>query len=180
MLKRRHIAVLIAGLFVGAQVGLAGVSESTGAAEQEYSEPAPVQAEYLEPATAQSEAVDQVAVTTSSMEEPRGIGARLAAIGARIFAPPVSGNAFPPSADDHLTMLPAQIAYFDRLEASRSAGGNQWVAANADAAFPRSDGEFNLLPSVISHFDRLEPSRFATVPQTMSGSSDISLASANE
>ena len=185
MLSKRRIAVLIAGLFVGAQVGVAAVSDTRDdaalppSAEQEYMEPAPVQAEYIEPAPAQAESVEPAQVqaesvepaparsevtVTTSRDEPRGIRATLASIRAKILGS-AGGDAFPVSNSlDDVKMLPAQVAHFDRLEADRLAAGIQWVA-NGDA-FPRSNSvdDVSLLPAQIAHFERTDV-RLAAAPR---------------
>lgn len=174
MLSKRRIAVLIAGLFVGAQVGVAAVSDTSEtalppSAEQEYVEPAPAQAEYLEPAPAQSESADQVTVT---MDEPRGIRATLPSIRANLLVP-VGGDAFPASNSiDDVRMLPAQVAYFDRLEADRLAAGTQWVARGD--AFPRSNSvdDVSLLPAQIAYFERTDV-RLAAAPSERMARSGI-------
>ena len=118
MLSKRRIAVLIAGLLVGAQVGVAAISEESNlppSAEQEYLEPAPAQAEYVEPAPAQAEPVDPVAAP--GPVEPREAPATQAEARESVF----------PFSADEWKMLPAQIAYFDRLEATKLAASNQTV-----------------------------------------------------
>ena len=163
MLSKRRIAVLIAGLLVGAQVGVAAISEESNlppSAEQEYLEPAPAQAEYVEPAPAQAEPVDQVAAP--GPVEPREAPATQAE---------ARGDAFPSSADEW-KMLPAQIAYFDRLEASRRAAGIELVARGD--AFPSSADEWKMLPAQIAYFDRVEATRLAASNETVTRS-DVSL-----
>ena len=119
MSQRHIIAILIAGLFVGVQVGLADVSESTYSDEQEYVEPAPIQAE-LEPAPAQAEPLDEVAV--ASLAEPSEIHA----------APTVvSENVFPRS-DGEYDMMPSVIAYLDRLEATRLAAARNTMSGSSE------------------------------------------------
>ena len=161
MLSQRRIAVLIAGLLVGAQVGVAALSEDSdlaASAEQEYVEPAPLQAE--ESAPAQAEPVDQVAA-------PGPVELRAAPV----TQAEARASVFPFSVDDW-QMLPAQIAYFDQLEASRRAAGIVWVARGD--AFPSSADEWKLLPAQIAYFDRLEATKMAASNQTET-SSDISL-----
>ena len=120
-MSQRRIAVLIAGLLVGAQAGVAAISEESNlppSVEQEYLEPAPAQAEYVEPAPAQAEPVDQVAAP--GPVEPRETPATQAEARESVF----------PSSTDEWKMLPAQIAYFDRLEATRLAAGDQTVTSS--------------------------------------------------
>ena len=169
-MSQRRIAVLIAGLLAGAQVGVAAISDESNlppSAEQEYLEPAPAQAEYVEPAPAQAEPVDQVAAP--GPVEPRETPATQAEARESVF----------PSSTDEWKMLPAQIAYFDRLEADRLAAGIQWVARGD--AFPRSNSvdDMSLLPAQIAYFDRLEATRLAAGDQTVT-SSDISLRGMGE
>jgi len=158
-MSQRRIAVLIAGLLAGAQVGGAAINDESNlppSAEQEYLEPAPEQAEYVESAPAQSEPADQVTVTGST---------------STILAP-VSGDAFPVSnSPEDMRMLPAQLAYFDRLEADRLAAGIQWVARGD--AFPRSNAveDMSPLPAQIAYFDGREATRVATNDQTGTSSS---------
>lgn len=196
MLSKRRIAVLVAGLFVGAQVGVAAVSETSEtalppSAGQEYVEPAPAQAESIAPAPAQAESLPQAespaqaeyvapapalsestAQVTVAMDEPRGIRGTMASIRARVLVR-VGGGAFPVSNSiDDVSMLPAQVAYFDRLEADRIAAGIQWVARGD--AFPRSNSadDVSLLPAQIAHFDRTDV-RLAAAPRARMALSGI-------
>ena len=153
MLSKRRIAVLIAGLLVGAQVGVAAISEESNL-------PPSAEQEYLEPAPAQAEPVDQVAAP--GPVEPRETPATQAEARESVF----------PSSTDEWKMLPAQIAYFDRVEATRLAASNETVT-RSDVSLLRGAAEklANLLRPRAQSADQEIPEHVGLVENSSSSDS---------
>ncbi len=178
MLKRR-IAVLIAGVFIGTQVGMAAEDQETFSAadndqyvtpETTQNGPAPSDvAEISSPVVAYAEpAVD---IGPPVVTNPTGPVARIDAVPPSaddmVWTPlpaqakyleeraarmqtAVRGDVFPPSASDTFwTPLPAQARYFEERAARTQ------TALRGDV-FPPSADELagRLLPSQVSYFDR--------------------------
>ncbi len=171
MLHRRGIAVLIAGLLVGTQVGIAAIdlpeAEVEESEELAYVEPAPSQAEAL-PEADQAERADQDATASLAPES----GYVLPAAPANLVSAPTS-DVFPRSADE-LEMLPALAAYLDRKAATTVLTGAP------GPVFPESADELPMLPAMVAYFDRLEATRMAGTDQgtTRSEASEVSVVSA--
>lgn len=170
MLQRRHIALAIAGLLVGAQIVGAVTSTSTPSSESaEYAEPAPpAQAESIEPAgepAAAATAAEETgyvipftggmrisilpsAAFPSSGEEQTMLPALAEYLDKRAATMILTGAPGPvfPTSGDEWTMLPAQVAYFDQLEATRMAAGDQQLLARSDVTAPAAAQEPNVLP----------------------------------
>lgn len=172
MLHRRSIAVVIAGLLVGAQAGIAAISlpesESEEYAEASYAEPAPVVAESAEAAAPEAEPVEQAA---SAVEEAAPARDAVVSAAPDTQAAFVPSTVFPSSADD-VSILPALAAYLDRKAATQLTGAPGPV-------FPSSADEWRLLPAVIAYFDRLEATRLAAREQAVA-QNEISLPAAAE
>lgn len=167
MLHRRGIAVLISGVLVGAQIGIAAIDlPETGAeefAEPEYVEPAPSQAE----APPQDELADQGA-TIGLTEES---GYVLPSVPGKVVLAP-RNDVFPRSCDE-LEMLPALAAYLDRKAATTILTGAP------PPVFPQSTDDLPMLPAMVAYFDRLEATRLAGNDQSTTGS-DVSWFSATK
>lgn len=150
MLQRRHIAIVIAGLLVGAQIVGAVTSDSSPAASAEgYAEQAPVPAEATAPV---AEPVSDTTVTESSgyvIPLPGG------------FRIPVSlSGTFPSSAEDQ-QMLPALAEYLDKRAATIALTGGP-------SGFPSAGEEWGpMLPAQVAYFDQLEATRMAAREQQM-------------
>jgi hypothetical protein len=149
MLKRRHIAVLMASLLIGAPVGVAAVSEGllSSSPEGEYMEAVPGEGEYVATAPADTQSVDSLATADQMEPEARAV----------TYAK-TDESVFPPSTDVRV-MLPAEIAYLDRLEASRRAAGIVLIARGD--VFPPSTDERIKLPAEIAYLDQFEATRLA-------------------
>lgn len=155
MLQRRHIAVLIAGLLVGAQiVGAVSSESSPSSAGEGYAEPTPIQAESTE-AVAEPVSGTAVAEETGYVIPFTG--------GLRVSVAP--SDTFPSSADDE-KMLPALAEYLDRRAATTMLTGAP------GPVFPTSGEEWIMLPAMIAHFDQREATRMAARDQ-MVARSDI-------
>lgn len=164
MVTNRRIAMLIAGMLVGAQVGIASMGGPAAGSEQSE---IPLQADATEPTTAPEQLEPQAAAeqATPSEQQPSVepgyvTPARPATLADATF-PPLHSDVFPPSTDDR-PLLPAVVAYFERKAANT-------LLANAGAAespFPESTepGE-RILPVQIAYFDRLETQRLAAAEQ---------------
>ena len=161
-MSQRRIAVLIAGMLAGAQVGIAAIDGSSSATE-----------EYAEVAPAQGEAVEQ---ETTAEQPPTGepipAGESIAAAGqqrpieagyviparprtlADVTLPPLHSDVFPPSTDDR-PLLPALAAYLDRKAASTKLSGA------TPPVFPPSEEGGRMLPTQVAYFDRIEAARVA-------------------
>lgn len=168
MLYRRGIAVLIAGLLVGTQIGIAAIdlseTEVEESAEPAYVEPAPSQAE----APPQAELADQGAAANLAPE----IGYVLPPARDNVVSAPRS-DVFPRSADE-LEMLPALAAYLDRKAATTVLTGAP------GPVFPPSADDLPMLPAMVAYFDRLEAARLAGTDQstTRSETSEVPVVSA--
>ena len=163
-MSQRRIAVLIAGMLVGAQVGIAAIDGPSSATE-EYAEPAPAQAEAIEQGTA----TEQVAAGESAPagEQLASVGQQPAVeIGYVVPArprtladatfPPLDSDVFPPSTDDR-PLLPALVAYLDRKAANTELAS----AGAAGPVFPPSEEGSPMLPSQVAYFERIEAARLA-------------------
>lgn len=165
MMTKRRIAMLIAGMLVGAQVGIASMGGPAAGSEQSE---IPLQADATEPTAAPEQLEPQAAteqVTPSeqlSVDPGYVIPAKPRTLADAIF-PPLHSDVFPPSTDDR-PLLPSVVAYFERKAANT-------LLANAGAAespFPESTepGE-RILPVQIAYFDGLEAQRLAAAEQRL-------------
>jgi hypothetical protein len=159
MMSKRRIAVLVAGMLVGAQVGIASMSgpapstePQESLAQGESAEPtsAPEQAEtQTAPAPEQAAASEQPAIVgTIIPPKPRTL--------ADATLPELRSDVFPPSTDDK-PLLPALAAYLDRKAANT-------LLADAGAPgspFPDSAEPGRMLPAQVAYFDRIETERIA-------------------
>jgi hypothetical protein len=144
MQTRRRIALLTAGLLVGAQIGIAAI-ETPIADTSDQMEPIPSEALALEggtsgePMEAQSEATpapdENAQAPIAAAEEPSET------VGHSV----PQGTAFPPSTDD-VQMLPALVDYLDRTAHLRLTGASGNV-------FPPSTDDQPMLPATIAYLD---------------------------
>jgi hypothetical protein len=156
MQTRHRIALLTAGLLVGAQIGIAAI-ETPIADTSDQMEPIPSEALALEggtsgePMEAQSEATpapdENAQAPIAAAEEPSET------VGHNV----PQGTAFPPSTDDR-PMLPAQIAYFDSTEHLRLTGASGNV-------FPPSTDDRPMLPALVAYLEQREATRLASQAQ---------------
>lgn len=156
MQTRHRIALLTAGLLVGAQIGIAAI-ETPIADTSDQMEPIPSEALALEggtsgePVEAQSEAAptpdENAQAPIAAAEEPSET--------VRLSIP--QGTAFPPSTDE-APLLPAQIAYFDSTEHLRLTGASGNV-------FPPSTDDQPMLPALVAYLEQREATRLAAQTQ---------------
>jgi hypothetical protein len=155
-MSQRRIAVLIAGMLVGAQVGIAAIDGSSSATE-EYAEPAPAQAEVIEQGTATEQVAASEQAPTgeqlAAVETGYLVPARPRTLADATF-PPLHSDVFPPSTDDR-PLLPSLVAYLDRKAA------NTELSGAAEPVFPPSDEGWQMLPVQVAYFERLEATRVA-------------------
>jgi hypothetical protein len=154
MQTRHQIAILVAGLLVGAQIGVAAIDTPIPEAA-EYMEPVPGEAQALEPGTAgePTEAASEPS-TVADANAPTSITETeqpILPVAARHSELP---SVFPASTDD-IPMLPALAAYLDRTEHLRLTG--------APAAFPPSGDEVPMLPRVAAYLDQRDAARLAAL-----------------
>ena len=175
MQTRRRIALLTAGLLVGAQIGIAAI-ETPIADTSDQMEPIPSEALALEggtsgePMEAQSEATpapdENAQAPIAAAEEPSET------VGHSV----PQGTAFPPSTDD-VQMLPALVDYLDRTAHLRLTGASGNV-------FPPSTDDQPMLPALVAYLEQREATRLAsqTQPQITGDATtaDESLAATSE
>lgn len=182
MNHKTRIAVLIAALMLGTQAGVAAI-EGTDASEQAQAAEQRVEAIPVEPvaavepaATSEQEPVAAAEPAAPSMTEKavgfmqttasrvrdwfdRFVTALRSGASSGITPPPT----FPEGSEGEElpTLLPAQVAYFERLEQERT-----FDVASAGSPFPAgSEGEElpTLLPAQVAYFERLEQQRLASL-----------------
>jgi hypothetical protein len=146
MLSKRRIAILIAGLLLGTQVGMAALEESGGSAGEESAQAQPLADPAEQPAQVEQSPEQQAAQLQST--EP---GVATAPMVATVVPMPRE-DAFPPSADDMVWKpLPVQARYLEERAASIQ------VASTGDA-FPPSADEmpYRPLPALAQYLDQKE------------------------
>ncbi|HET9664758.1 MAG TPA: hypothetical protein VFP00_11085 [Burkholderiales bacterium] len=166
MMTKRRIALLIAGMLVGAQVGIASMGGPASGSEQ-HSE-MPLQSDATDPSAApeqvEPQATEQAAPSEQQPTVDPGyvIPAKPRTLADATF-PPLHSDVFPPSTDDR-PLHPTVIAYLERKAANT-------LLANAGAAespFPEStEPSERILPVQIAYFDALEAQRLAAAEQRM-------------
>lgn len=162
-MSQRRIAVLVASMLIGAQVGIAAVDGPFSPTE-EYAEPAPDVAEAAEPAPVADEApgVEQMAAADQASPVERApaaeygyvVPARARTLLDATF-PPLANDAFPPSTDDR-PLLPALIEYLDRRAATIELAS----AGSREPVFPPSYIS-DMHPALVAYFERVEAARLA-------------------
>lgn len=126
-MTRTQIAVVVAGLLLGAQAGIAALNENPEAVATESVEV--------------SEVLEQVeAAQVASAAEP--VAQQAASVA--IEAPVAVDHVFPLSANEP-NMLPALVAYLDQ----RAVPQGPILAAT----FPRSADDPAMLPALVAYFD---------------------------
>jgi hypothetical protein len=145
MFSKRRIAILIAGLLLGTQVGLAAL-EQTSSAEGDSAQPQPLSAPAEQPAQVEQSPEQQAAQLGSAEASAPSAPIVAAAV------PMPREDAFPPSADDMVWKpLPVQARYLEDRAASIQ------VASMGDA-FPPSADEmpYKPLPALAQYLDQKE------------------------
>lgn len=154
MQNRTRMALLTAGLLVGAQIGVAAVGTAMkDAGDQIAPAPGDVQAwegdTAAEPVEAQS---DAAATPGESAQSPTaGYVPNLPISTSR---PALQGTAFPRDSDYESRMLPALAEYLDRTEHLRLTGASGNV-------FPPSTDDKPMLPVLAAYLDEREAVRLA-------------------
>lgn len=169
-MKKRHIAVLMSLLFAsGGMVALAqSQSDSTEAVVE-------IQAVTPEPAIV----VQEVAVVTDENAQPAVIAESTTVVypvQAEIIVQPkqmsiaewLRINAF---RTDEVPMLPAQIAYYDRLETERRP-----LLASSAVLGSGGEDEFKLSSAQTAYFDRQESQRTSLAQSSIESSSPERIA----
>lgn len=167
MMTKRRIAVLIAGMLVGAQVGIASMSAPAESSEQQPE--TPLQAEATEPTgspdQAESQATAEQAAAPEQQTAPETgyiVPAKPRTLADATF-PALHSDTFPPSTDER-PLNPYIAAYLD----ARAANTLLADAGAASSPFPdvAEPGE-RMLPTQVAYFDRLEAERLAAYEQRM-------------
>lgn len=176
-MSQRRIAVLIAGMLAGAQVGIAAIDGSSSATE-EYTEAPPVQAETVEQETTAEQAAAGEPIAAVGQQRPIETGYVVPArprTHADATLPPLHSDVFPPSTDDR-PLLPVLAAYLDRKAATTE------LAGAAPPVFPPSEEGSQMLPVQVAYFDRIEAARVAAteVPASPSERNAQALGSPEE
>lgn len=154
MLSKRRIAILIAGLLLGTQAGLAALEQSGGSTEEESAQAQPL----AEQPAQVEQSPEQQAAQLGSTEPSAASGPVVAMV------PTPREDVFPPSADDMVWKpLPVQARYLDERAANI-----QMVASRGDA-FPPSADEmpYQPLPALAQYLDQKETTNISL---TMYGS----------
>ena len=165
MMSKRRIAVLVAGMLVGAQVGIASMTNSAPGTEPQENL---AQGEITEPTSAAEQAESQTTPApeqTAAAEQQPVVGyvipPKPRTLADATF-PEVRSDVFPPSTDDK-PLLPALAAYLDRKAANT-------LLADAGAPgspFPDSAETGRMLPSQVAYFDRIEATQLAAAEARM-------------
>jgi hypothetical protein len=170
MQTRHQVAMLAAGLLVGAQLGIASIGLPIPDTDQ-HMEPVPPEAQVLESDTASApEAVSTEPGAIAEESAPAPVTTEHVVQAAAPQPEAAYVSPFPPSTDD-VALLPALIAYLDSTAHLRLTGASGEV-------FPRSTDDHPLLPAVVAYFDRLEATRLAAQAQQLARSEGASSSSA--
>jgi len=165
MMTKRRIALLIAGMLVGAQVGIASMSGPGESSEQQPE--TPLQAEATEPTTSAEQTESQATAEQASAPEQQADAAPAAPAKPRTLAdatfPPLHSDTFPPSADER-PLNPYVAAYLE----ARAANTLLADAGARSSPFPDAEepGQ-RMLPTQIAYFERLEAERLAAYEQRL-------------
>lgn len=171
-MSQRRIAILVAGMLVGAQVGIAAVDGSFSPPE-EYAEPVAA-AEAVEEVAALEQAPAPEATAgeqAAAAEHAAAVEAARIAPGAasdsgyimpvqpRTLAdatfPPLHSDVFPPSTDDR-PLHPALVEYLDRKAATTLLAD----AGSREPVFPVGY-DHELHPALVAYFERREAAQLA-------------------
>jgi hypothetical protein len=165
MMTKRRIALLVGSMLVGAQVGIASMTDSSALSEQQSE--MPLQAEATEPTAAPEQAETQATAEQAAAPEQHAaaevgyvVPARPRTLADATF-PALHSEVFPPSTDDR-PLLPSVAAYLERKAANTLLAH----AGAAESPFPASDepGQ-RILPVQLAYFERLEAQRLAAHEQ---------------
>lgn len=163
-MSKRRIAVLIAGMLVGAPIGIASVG---GLAPSEPQAEMPLQAEADQAPTEQAQAEPSATgeQTASVEQQPAEVGyivpARPRTLADATF-PPLHSDVFPPSTDER-PLSPAVVAYLDRKAANTLLAD----AGSAEPVFAAVDEGWRMSPVQIAYFDAVESARIAAAEDRM-------------
>lgn len=163
-MSKRRIAVLIAGMLVGAPIGIASVG---GLAPSEPQAEMPLQAEADQASTEQAQAEPSATgeQTASAEQQPAEVGYIVPAL-PRTLAdatfPPLHSDVFPPSTDER-PLAPAVVAYLERKAANTLLAD----AGSAEPVFAAVDEGWRMSPVQIAYFDAVESARIAAAEDRM-------------
>jgi hypothetical protein len=178
MMTKRRIAVLIAGMLVGAQVGIASMSGPAESSEQQPE--TPLQAEATEPTGSPDQAESQATAEQAAAPEQQAaetgyiLPAKPRTLADATF-PALHSDTFPPSTDER-PLNPYVAAYLD----ARAANTLLADAGAASSPFPdvAEPGE-RMLPTQIAYFDRLEAEQLAAYEQRMQAEREKAIVAAS-
>ena len=165
MMTKRRIALLVAGMLVGAQVGIASMSGPGESSEQQPE--TPLQAEATEPTTSAEQTESQATAEQASAPEQQADAAPAVPAKPRTLAdatfPPLHSDTFPPSAEER-PLHPYVAAYLE----ARAANTLLADAGARSSPFPDAEepGQ-RMLPTQIAYFERLEAERLAAHEQRL-------------
>ena len=165
MMTKRRIALLIAGMLVGAQVGIASMSGPAETSEQQPE--APLQAEASEPTTSAEQTESQATAEQASAPEQQAEAAPAVPAKPRTLAdaifPALHSETFPPSTDER-PLNPHVAAYLE----ARAANTLLADAGARSSPFPDAEepGQ-RMLPTQFAYFERREAERLAAYEQRL-------------
>jgi hypothetical protein len=165
-MSKRRIAVLIAGMLVGAPIGIASVG-GLAPSEPQQAE-MPLQAEGADQASTEQAQTEPSATgeqTAAVEQQPAEVGyivpARPRTLADATF-PPLHSDVFPPSTDER-PLAPAVVAYLDRKAANTLLAD----AGSAEPVFAAVDEGWRMSPVQIAYFDAVESARIAAAEDRM-------------
>lgn len=163
MTSKRRIAIAVAGLFLGAQIGMAALSELQETAGAAGPEQETVAEQGTGPELAASEAPSETEAASQEAQPEQ-----TAEIPQRDYFAEALAEAryvelvLPSAAYDHPPMLPATLAYLERLETRHLAAGP------VEDVIPASYEPEPLLPATIAYLEQKEAAaRFAASDGTI-------------
>jgi hypothetical protein len=167
MMTKHRIALLIAGMLVGAQVGIASMSGPGETSEQQTE--TPLQAEATEPTGSPEQTESQATAEQAAAPEQQAapetghiLPARPRTLADATF-PPLHSDTFPPSTDER-PLNPYVAAYLE----ARAANTLLADAGAAGSPFPDAEepGQ-RMLPTQVAYFEKMEAERLAAYEQRM-------------
>lgn len=145
MLRRRTMALLIAGVFAGTQAVIASINPTETGESAE--------------AASSTEQETTVAGVASEVVAPEAVSEAISeTIGSATPFVAIRSSVFPSSADD-VEMLPSLRAYLERKAATQLAGAPGNV-------FPSSADDVQMLPSLVAYLDQRDTTRLAVAGNT--------------
>lgn len=158
-MSKRRIAVLIAGMLVGAPIGIASVGGLAPSEPQQAEMPLQAEADQASTEQAQAEPSATGEQTASVEQQPAEVGyivpARPRTLADATF-PPLHSDVFPPSTDER-PLAPAVVAYLERKAANTLLAD----AGSAEPVFAAIDEGWRMSPVQIAYFDAVESARIA-------------------